>query len=155
MPPIRRRKSDKPHVAIAFQNLDTSQHCLDARFLYTERLIAAGYARREIEHHLVQRFAISLEAAQQEVRGATMSLRDADGVYDIGLRRAYLRAILDNLLAQACQDRDIVAAVRVAKLIARIDGIEAPTKVELGGQVGIDFSAIHEAIARRSKRLHP
>jgi hypothetical protein len=113
----------------------------EARLREVERLVASYAPRREIESTVARTFGCSERTVRADVAVVWERLAAAD-VHERAGRKLQMRATLRRLFAEAESAGDLRTALAVLDRLCKLDGLDAPTQLEVGGEVTVGVAAM-------------
>jgi hypothetical protein len=117
-----------------------------------EDMLAAGYPMPAVVTACVEEFGCvekTVYVWAREVEDRWQEMEDVERPK----RRARHRARLDALYRRAWDEGDLLVCVQAAKLQAAIDGLNAPTKLEVSGSVSVMALTTEQRRAEIAKLL--
>ena len=102
-----------------------------------ERFLVYGYSERESMARLEDAGLGCSRATHQRYRKHIRDRWLQEETELRPLRRAELRAMVRNGYREACENQQFIAASKFAQIMAKMDGLEAPTRIEVDASLSV------------------
>jgi hypothetical protein len=117
---------------------------------FTEAALVRRLHERQILKLLLERYGLQRRQGYRYIAEVRVRWRSEATDTDRDARRDHLRKSLEDIYGKAMSptvtkpDADVRTASRIARLLMDLDGLQAPTKVDLGGTIGVAAALVPE-----------
>jgi hypothetical protein len=138
-----KKRGPKP----GFRRKETSL-AVKERVAEVEKMLALQMGHTDIVNTVVKRFPVSERTARNDIKRAYEKW-DAECLAEKPYRRGQLRQTLRKLLQMALKKSDLRAAIAVCDRLARLDGLNEVTQLEVTAKVEADLDKMTSDDKRR------